>query len=265
MPLGTDRYDEARHQGRLWTPALLRGVGKLAMWWDYSDLNTISASGADITQVRDKSGNGRNGAPQAIATREPDFLVNGWTGPTRSRPCLSYDGSNDNMNVSSSIAYNATNGMSVHAVVNNTGAASKRTIASGPAGAPELSITNGQLVQMTRCNQADIFASTATLPTGRALAGWDAATNRSDVWANGARETNGTNPAFAANMLDFGLNGASGLNPFNSLVGEILVCTFLLSLREGFLVTGYYAWKWGVVDKLPAAHNFKNRPPLIGD
>lgn len=263
MPRGTDRYDEARHQGRLWTPALLRGVGKLAMWWDYSDLNTISASGADITQVRDKSGNGRNGAPQAVATREPDFLVNGWAGPTRSLPALSYDGSNDNMHVSSSIAYSAGNGMSVHAVINNTGSATNRTIMGGPVGAPELSLTTTHQVSMVRSNQAVIASSSAVLPTGRALAGWDAATNRSDLWVNGARETNATNPAFSANALDFGLNGVTGTNQFVSLMGEILVCNFLLSLREGYLVSGYYGWKWGVV--LSAVNPFKNRPPLIGD
>jgi hypothetical protein len=35
--------------------------------------------------------------------------------------------------------------------------------------------------------------------------------------------------------------------------------------RRRQTVEGYLAWKWGLVANLPAAHPFKNRPPLIGD
>lgn len=58
MPRGVSRYDEARLQGRLWTPAELRANGKLRGWWDYGDLATIAMSGGALSSVSDKSGSG---------------------------------------------------------------------------------------------------------------------------------------------------------------------------------------------------------------
>jgi hypothetical protein len=48
-------------------------------------------------------------------------------------------------------------------------------------------------------------------------------------------------------------------------VGEVVYTNTALSTADRERLEGYLAWKWGLVANLPAAHPFKNRPPLIGD
>uniref|UniRef100_UPI003BA6F553 hypothetical protein n=1 Tax=Roseateles sp. TaxID=1971397 RepID=UPI003BA6F553 len=56
MPRGVSLVDEARLQGRLWTPAQVLP----SLWLDGADLSTLSMSGSSVTQWRDKSGNARH-------------------------------------------------------------------------------------------------------------------------------------------------------------------------------------------------------------
>lgn len=263
MPRGTDRYDEARHQGRLWTPQALRA--KMALWHDYSDLNTVAASGTQITSVTDKSGNGRTGTPQAVGGRDPGFQIAGWKSVSRNRPAIICTAAQiDNMEFTG-ITYSGAAGLSVHFVMNNTAAAGVRTLISGTTGAFELAIDANQKITPTRTSQAVIATSTAALATGYGQVGMDCATNRCDMWLNGALEATANNGAFTANAVRYGCQGQVGSNCWDSYIGEALVFTTILSLAETYKVTGCNAWKWGAVDKLPASHPFKNRPPLIGD
>jgi hypothetical protein len=46
---------------------------------------------------------------------------------------------------------------------------------------------------------------------------------------------------------------------------EVVGIDIVWSLAERQRAEGYAAWKWGLVANLPAAHPFKNRPPLVSD
>jgi hypothetical protein len=65
MPRGTAIYDEARLQGRLWTPALERP----ALWLDTFDLAAIVGVSGAVSQLTDKSGNGRHFAQGSAGNR----------------------------------------------------------------------------------------------------------------------------------------------------------------------------------------------------
>jgi hypothetical protein len=46
---------------------------------------------------------------------------------------------------------------------------------------------------------------------------------------------------------------------------EVVGIDFVWSLALRQRAEGYAAWKWGLTANLPAAHPFKNRPPLVSD
>src|SRR5215216_1726039 len=56
MPRGTDRYDEAQIQGRLWTPNVLRSAGLLSQWQDGADPSFVDYGTTGVATWRDKSG-----------------------------------------------------------------------------------------------------------------------------------------------------------------------------------------------------------------
>jgi hypothetical protein len=80
MPRGVSPLDEARLQGRLWSPNGLR----LGAWYDASDLSTITTVSGGVSDWRDKSGNGRN--LTATATQRPTYTANGFN----NRPALDW-------------------------------------------------------------------------------------------------------------------------------------------------------------------------------
>jgi hypothetical protein len=109
MPRGVSPVDEARLQGRLWSPALLR----TALWLDAADLSTISTA-TGVSQLRDKSGNGRN-FTQGTGGTQPTLTPNGLNG----RNVLSCNGSQWLTSVSAAATWNFlhnSNGSSVFAV-----------------------------------------------------------------------------------------------------------------------------------------------------
>src|SRR3954470_21254947 len=81
MPRGINIYDEARLQGRLWTPALWRGAG-LEGLYETGDLSTIEIATGTKT-LRDKSGLGRD-LTQATGSKQPAYSYGGMGG----RPTL---------------------------------------------------------------------------------------------------------------------------------------------------------------------------------
>ena len=109
MPRGVDGVDEARLQGRLWTPTLLRP----ALWLDAADLSTISTA-TGVSEWRDKGPNGRNVA-QGTGGTQPTLTPMGLNG----RNVLSFSGSQYLTSVSAASTWNflhTTNGSSVFAV-----------------------------------------------------------------------------------------------------------------------------------------------------
>jgi hypothetical protein len=291
MPRGLDRYDEARLQQRLWTPAVLRP----ALWLDASDLSTISI-GTGVSEWRDKSGNGRH-VSQGTGGTQPTLTQNGLNG----LPVLSFNGSQYLTSISAASVWNFlhnTNGSSIFAVWRAGNVADPNAL-YGLLGTSGLATANigfslfwDDRVSSTRNEK---FAAQAT----RGVSGTSSLTNlsadlahppnnptiishigdpgnatasaRSAIRVNSASDiaNNVETSAASASNASFTLQiGAAGNNaqPLVGYIAEIIVLPSAIpGSQQRRRVEGYLAWKWGLQDRLPSATWFRDRPPLIGD
>lgn len=255
MPRGINVYDEARLQGRLWTPTLLRGVGKLARWFTAADVDCDGSAG--ISPFRDLSGWGAN-ATQATAGTRPVF-----TRGVYRRPYALYDTS-EKFNIFTTVTYNGTNGVSWAGVVFYNSSNQNTIIGGSSGGELQFRINTSNQVQLVRRAQADLVNTTATLTVNTpAIVGCDAASSGCAAWLNGTSVSNGSNAAVSNGGSNIGTGGAG--EHLRGGVFEVLGSELKWVQRERDLVDGYLAWQNGLVGSLPASHPFASRPPLIGD
>ena len=261
MPRGTDRYDEARLQGRLWTPKVWRGDLKLVAWWDFSNENGGLTIATGLSNAVDLSGRG-NTLTQATGTSQPAYSPTGWTGGAKG--AITPDGG-DTLIFTNGLLYNSTTGLSA-AVIAYNNASGTRTIFSRPSG-PGTGMLRftGTTVELVRNFQAALLATaTGSCPIGVRIVGCDFQSNSCVAWIDGVSTSNSTDPGFSTNIECFFID--NGANPFSGgPVGEALFGLSRWTVRDRTLVDGYLAWKWRQVSNLVASHPFKNRPPLIGD
>src|SRR5688500_5791938 len=112
MPRGVDSTDEARLQGRLWTPAVLRPHA----WYDAQDVSTISTA-TGVSEWRDKSGNGRH-VTQATGTAQPAYNQ----GRINARPAVTFDGGDALLNTSFGLTGSSLTVFAVAVFTTNVGA-----------------------------------------------------------------------------------------------------------------------------------------------
>ena len=287
MPRGVSPLDEARIQGRLWTPAQLR----TALWLDAADLSTISvATGVSIW--RDKSGSQRNFS-QPTGGTQPTLTPNG----LNANNVLSFNGSqwfaSDSAVATWNFLHNA-NGSSIFAVwkagnidnpnaVNGlmgTNAATSSNIGTyiahdDRAGVPR---NNGVLVQVSGGGSTSVSAASADnlMPANTPVIlshiadpGNSTAANRSFMRVNRTlSQTNASTNTPSASNASLALQvGACGNNtfPLTGYIAEIVVLASIASTKVRQQIDGYLAWKWALREALITGSPFLNRPPLIGD
>jgi hypothetical protein len=266
MPRGLNPYDEAKLQGRLWSPAQMR----TALWLDADDVSTITVA-TGVSEWRDKSGNGRN-ATQSTAANQPAYTIGGLNG----RNILTFDGTNDHL-LHSFNASPAPHSVFVVARRTSGGGGSGYQLifeAVGPNSAFGINLS----AKAFSSNNWGTYINSWTDSGGSLLNNWAAigiispnATSGTEIFdTNGktttvaytarypgdafARQAIGADPAFG--LVDGVLKGD---------IAEIVVVMSALSKYYRDLTIGYLAWKWGIVSSLAASHPFVNRPPLIGD
>ena len=287
MPRGVSPLDEARLQGRLWTPDQLR----TALWLDAADLSTISVTTGASTW-RDKSGNQRHFA-QATGGNQSTLTPNGLNGLN----VLSFNGSQWLTSVNTAATWNFlhnANGSSIFAVwkagnisdpnaiygLMGSNAATSSNIGTyiaydDRASAPR---NNGVLAQVSGGGTNSLSAASADgLMPGNTpvilshIADPNNGTpgNRSFVQVNKTlSQVNASTAAPSASNASFALQiGALGNNtvPLIGYVAEIIILASIASARVRQQIDGYLAWKWALREALTAGHPFANRPPLIGD
>jgi hypothetical protein len=287
MPRGVSPLDEARLQGRLWTPAQLR----TALWLDSADLSTISVT-TGVSTWRDKSGNQRHFA-QATGGNQPTLTPNGLNGLN----VLSFNGSQWLTSVNPAATFNFlhnTNGSSMFAVwkagnisdpnviygLMGTNAATSANIGAYIAYDDRASVprNNGVLAQVSGGGSTPLGAASADglMPANTPvilshIADPNNATaaNRSFVRVNKTlSQANLSTTAPSASNASFALQiGALGNNtlPLIGYIAEIIVLASIASTRVRQMIEGHLAWKWALRDALTTGHPFANRPNLIGD
>ena len=287
MPRGVSPLDEARIQGRLWTPAQLR----TSLWLDAADLSTISvATGASTW--RDKSGFQRNFS-QATGGTQPTLTPNGLNGNN----VLSFNGSQwltsdstvatwnflHNANVSSIFAVwkagNISNPNAIYGLMGSNAATSANIgayigyddRASVPANNRVLVQVSGGGSSSVSAASADNFmpANTPVILSHIADPSNGTAANRSFARVNKTlSQANASSAAPSASNASFALQvGALGNNtlPLTGYIAEIVVLASIASTKVRQQIEGYLAWRWALRDALITGSPFLNRPPLIGD
>jgi hypothetical protein len=269
MPRGTNALDEARLQMRLWTPAIERP----AVWLDAADQGTITIA-TGVSEWRDKSGNGAN-ATQATAANQPAYSITGFFG----LPGITFDGANDQLEIPTTRMQNTTHG--VYWVFIRRGAGITGDNYKPSVGIRTTGADLGALHYIKNSNNLgasypyyaapiinsyDLSSGTAYNTTNAQVMAFQSNTTGWGVWRNGTLEATTSNIA-APNTANTGFTLAGQNNPNRK--SNITMTEFILlettDNRRRQTVEGYLAHKWGLTADLPAAHPFKNRPPLIGD
>jgi len=279
MPRGVDELDEARLQGRLWTPAQVLP----AVWLDAADLSTITIA-TGVSEWRDKSGNNRH-ATQATTSLQPDYsqfalngrpgliwpVVAGATSINRVLYTTSFDIGISNIAATFVVA-RMDSGSAMNSFrrlfVNNSSGYSLWYFGTGSSSQTMLQIAG------TATIGADWTVGTErNSPFVLSMVG----PNNGGVAANNLRSrlnggirtntrTDATGTVGGTSQLAIGAVEAgytTGQYSWSGEISEIVHFNTTLSPHNVNIIEGYLAWKWGI--RLAAEHPFANRPPLIGD
>ncbi|HBB25180.1 MAG TPA: hypothetical protein DCZ59_02830, partial [Bacteroidetes bacterium] len=262
----------------MWSPVAIAS-SSLTFWLDASDSSTIQLSGSNVVQWNDKSGNNRNATPIVPATvsTRPTYSYTGFFG----RGGITFDGVDDNLLVTGINAQIANVTHGVYWVYRRIGGSSASVDTWDPSigvfpsdGSSNLGALHYVRKDNSRGASYPYYSSTpigsydapATVlydnATGYVMSfqangtGWG-------VWNNGTLEGTTTNLA-TPNAANAGFSLARQVNPnrfFNGTFAEVLVVQNVdATMRQR--IEGYLAWKWGLQANLPAAHPWRNSPPL---
>jgi hypothetical protein len=280
MPRGVSPLDEARLQGRLWTPDTVSP----RLWFDAGDIATIS-NATGVSEWRDKSGRGLH-LSQAVAADQPLFVANQQNGLSIIRNVSADTLSRSSVPIFNNVgqgwiflvvrwptAADATTGHPVVLFGTGSGATRANITAFPNNGTNTLAISGRRL-------DTDGFRQFTTSTTRASVqdrfiiqtAHFNWAAGQANHWTNGTQDltagafltAGNTSPTDSFSISALGLASFSFFTPNGTEIAEYLVFENNLPANRQ-VIEGYLAWKWGLRSDLPAAHPFRNRPPLIGD
>lgn len=244
------RYRTAGPQ--MWTPANLAS-GWIA-WWDADDLSTMSFSGSNVTQWRDKG-----------ATGPWHMAPSGVTGPTvnstviAGRSVLEFT-TTQGIRTTADFSTKPT---SVFVVERMTGGANQRILQG---------VNNNWLLGYWSGGEDRMFANGAWVhnPTTTTTTNWRMyevlLTNTSAPFYRDGNllATGGTTSIVGPNGLTVNnsITAASTDNSACQVAEIILSYAAELSTTERQQIEGYLAHKWGLTASLPAGHPYKTSAPV---
>jgi hypothetical protein len=268
MPRGVGALDEARLQGRLWSPRVLNPT----LWVKANAPGTLTVSGTTVTGVTDAA----SGAAWTVAGSIGRDLTQ-----LGGLPTLRLNNATENqiLTIAQSYAGNEITLVSLHR--NRSAVGSRitfgRLFSLWAAGVNDFNSTNGGILTygVTGANGVSFYRNigiaASTSPLINNVWGCVVATRSGTavtISLDGRARVTGTTAAANFNFGNVRIGNDDGPRQDSGMDGYIaenLLLTRALSQPEEFALTGYLAWEWGRVETLPASHPFANRPPLIGD
>ena len=259
MPRGVSLYDEARLQGRLWTPQMLAQRLRAKLWFWYSaDFLTVDASGL-VAGALDLTGAGRNGSQGTASARLTYFPSDRMFGGRPSFGSTSHLGGTFLSSPSAVLVFQYFVSCYYKDGIDNSFDFSQYIISgAGSFGAFRLQTNQATpswqnlITGRTFYNTGDPFPrkngfdpSQTLLPLPASVIESRAALGRSNITRIGG---------------DPG-GGQAWVGGFR----HCLACNQILSAQETALVEGVISWDDGTQGNLNPAHPFAARPPLIGD
>lgn len=268
MPRGTDRYDEARFQRQLWTPA--HAPVRPYAWLDAANRSslTVDSSGNCTAFAQGIAKSGGSAAGTGTVAYQPKGWIDG------ASPCFFSSNNATGFQLTTPMAYSGSPGMSAFFLGNvaGTGTAGYFAWLSGTSnGCPFSRYRDDSVVDVVRANQLGLVATPAlTCSPGAHPVGFDAATNSVRIWLDGyIQATTTTDPAFSQPAAAIAYDPTSPLGGNDRFV-ECLLYDQKVPDWMCFRILAYLAWKWRVNSTFRAqnwaASGNPNLliPPLIG-
>jgi hypothetical protein len=259
--LGASQVKKLYHASQvvweLWTPSNILSI----FWHDAADLATITATGNQVTQMLDKSGNGWTIAPITAGKIGPDTgtrTLNGLNVLEFSKTTTSTNQILENNSFTQAqpffiamalrldgdalsdqdFIFSGTETANPRIAVRRTTTDSFQILTNaGSFGTPNGSVTEGN-------NYLALFYFNSTSSTIR---------------INGALAATGS----IANNSFTSLNIGGNFGEEQALNGFIAETIAFTDPNDQVLIEGYLAWKWGLQANLPALHAYKDSPPLV--
>ncbi len=274
----------------LWTPAAIT----TALWLDAADASTITESSGLVSQVNDKSTNGRGFTSTGGA--RPTYTSNGLNG----LPVFTFGGSQYLTSSNTAATWNFmhnTSGCSIWIVGKAGNVANPQTDCIFLGNNAALSanvgqffsysdldfgngknndliydfITRGIAGQWAALNISGNNALAANTPFIASITrnpGNATAAERSAIYVNGgsAIKLNTSTSAASSANAPFALQiGAAGNNssPMTGYISEVIIASSIASADTRQRIEGYLAHKWGLTANLPSDHPYKTAPPTL--
>jgi len=240
-----------------WTPASMPTI----FWYDAADVTTITATGNQVTQMLDKSGNGWTVAPLTAGKIGPDTgtrTLNGlnvleWTKTTTSTNQILENNSftkaqpffiasvlrlDTDALTDQDFLFSGTETSAPRIAVRRTTNDSFQILTdAGSVNTPSGSVTEGN-------NYLALFYFNSTSSTIR---------------INGSFVNIGSIANNSFTSLNIGGNFGEDQS-LNGFIDELVAFT---DPNDQQIVEGYLAWKWGLQGNLPIGHPYKNFPPKV--
>ena len=225
-----------------------RSIQGCSLWLDAADSSTITLSGSNVTQWRDKSGNGQ------IMSSSGTIQYN------KSQRRIELDGGANSF---------FTGPISSSAVSNPSYTIVSRQL-SGDG--PLFTLQTNAYGYFPRYSNGNLYLQSDTanwaVITSPVTNGVDFIhsivydSTSVNLWLSGTNSVNSSRTAFTTTNLDIGGRRANGASErMSGYIYEFIVFNTTLTTSQRQQLEGYLAWKWGLRSNLPATHPFRNAPP----
>ena len=240
-------------------------------WWDFSDITTITKqSGTNyVQQIDDKMGS--NHLSNSTASEQPLYVENELNGLNVAQ----FDGTDDILLIrnSSSLIISLGGGFTIIGIGETyTSGNYTNTFFSTRYGENGMMVylygdgnNIGRIYHKTENDWVNNNYPDVPYPTRIIASVWSDLRNggyMESLANDGSVSTTFTEDPVPNPYGDFSIGAL--VNKTNNgyiKIGEVLYAKTLLSESERQKAEGYLAWKWGMVDKLPASHPYKNERP----
>ena len=248
-----------RIAGRRWSPLT---PGGCQLWLDATDSSTLTLSGSNVTQWRDKSGNAANATASGNGLFYTQSAINSNYAvllPGNS-PYVYFTGASTSGTIYNAVFIVATtiSGITQYARLFSFGGSSDYNSIgnmvidwNSPGG---IIIERNQII--TPSTNPLVYSTpfiTSTVISGTSALGY----------INGSNTLTGTTTSTNFTYSQYELGSYTGFSAYSwfGYVGEVIVYNSLISDPQRQQVEGYLAWKWGLKASLPSSHPYKLFPP----
>ena len=250
-----------------WSPTHLAST---ACWLDASDTATITlVSGTNVSEWRDKSGNGRH-ATQATSANQPTYISSGMN----SLGLVDWDGSNDAMTISEGTttlhsALSADNTYSMAWAVKPDTISGQEVLLYVPEDSWKFLVeikSDGGLYWGDKTSNYRTYSGGSFFGanTGSFFTLIKTGSGAGTAHVAGTLNSSFTNNGGLGDTPSLGAAFILGQYPglfYNGKMAEIIISSYSWDTSERQQVEGYLAHKWGLTSSLPNDHPYKSTTP----